>query len=95
MYVVGQKNVKVTITAINKANRARPFTLGFQFYDIDAEEVESHITGPFGFLEAKGEIQADLFIPELLYPGRKVLITTQDDTDTRHSDIFYVIEREA
>lgn len=92
MYVVGEKKVKFEIVATNQSNSYQPCKLDFFLYDIDADEVECVIKGPFGYLEPNISFNADLYIPEMLYPGRKILITEQNNTDTRTSEVFYIIE---
>ena len=91
--IVGEKRISFEIYAENQSSVGQPFELNFYLYDIDAREVESVIQGPFGYLQPDDRIESILYIPEMLYPGRKVLVTNQDNTDTRTSDVFYAMEK--
>jgi len=93
MCVVGEKKIEFKVYAHNQSNIGLPCQLNFFLYDIDKKEVESLINGPFGYLQPNSRVEFILYIPEMLYSGRKVLVTHQDNTDTRVSDVFYSIEK--
>ena len=93
MCVVGEKKIEFEVYAQNQSSIGQPCTLDFYLYDIDAREVEGVIQGAFGYLQPKERIESVLYIPEMLYPGRKILVTSQDNADRRVSEVFYSIER--
>jgi len=80
-----------SVDITNPSDSFRSFKFGFFVYDIDAKEVEAYVVGPVGFLEPNKSVRLDLYMPSPLYPGRKILVTDQENVEGKTSEVFYSI----
>lgn len=88
-HVVGEQNVKFSVYVENNTSNPSPIEAKFYLYDIDAKKVESIIPG-FGYLQAHSKIEMKLTIPLIIFPGRKILVTNQENAEVSISEVFYV-----